>query len=175
MQEWLPIDVLPLLSLATGSMVTSPWIELRDEQGGLVRRIHLQRGMHGQVLGHEAVAGFTRAGGINRFLQRAVRSSFWRSADFRALTTLGTVAGRRDGAFLEDLASCVFRAFEILARHYRLDRKQLLNDIPEGIREDVREYVKTSADGIREICRPGNCQRSKMVGIGAADCVEDAV
>ncbi len=35
-----PLDVLGMLSLATGVHVGAPWIEFRDEKGALVRRVH---------------------------------------------------------------------------------------------------------------------------------------
>jgi hypothetical protein len=41
LERWLkPPDMLSLLTLASGSEVSAPWIELRDEAGRLVRRIH---------------------------------------------------------------------------------------------------------------------------------------
>ena len=41
LERWLsPHGLLMLLTLATGTEVGSSWIELRDEQGRLVRRFH---------------------------------------------------------------------------------------------------------------------------------------
>ena len=41
--EMLDIEhLLDLLSLATGSEIGVPWIECRDDQGDLIKRIHLQ-------------------------------------------------------------------------------------------------------------------------------------
>ena len=40
MQGRFPFDVLSLLTLATGTEVGCPWVEVRDEQGRLVRRFH---------------------------------------------------------------------------------------------------------------------------------------
>jgi hypothetical protein len=40
MQGWFPFDVLSLLTLATGTEVGCPWVEVRDGDGRLVRRFH---------------------------------------------------------------------------------------------------------------------------------------
>lgn len=40
LEQWLPSDFLLLLGLASGVEVGAPWIEFRDDQGLLVRRIH---------------------------------------------------------------------------------------------------------------------------------------
>lgn len=42
--QWFPFDFLLLLGLATGTEVTAPWIEFRDEQGKLIQRIHINLG-----------------------------------------------------------------------------------------------------------------------------------
>src|SRR5690606_11370634 len=39
--EWLPVDLLPVLGLASGSEVAAPWVEIRDAEGNLVRRLHI--------------------------------------------------------------------------------------------------------------------------------------
>src|SRR5262249_41350678 len=36
-----PLDILSMLTLATGIPVGAPWIEFRDEKGALVRRVHI--------------------------------------------------------------------------------------------------------------------------------------
>lgn len=40
MRGWFSFDVLSLLTLATGTEVGSPWVEVRDGEGRLVRRLH---------------------------------------------------------------------------------------------------------------------------------------
>lgn len=40
MREWFPLDILSLLTLATGTEVGCPWVEIRDEKGRLARRFH---------------------------------------------------------------------------------------------------------------------------------------
>src|SRR5262249_54729772 len=52
---WFPIDLLNLLSLATGVRVGAPWIEFRDEHAKLSRRIHVCFGSPTYRLGHPAV------------------------------------------------------------------------------------------------------------------------
>jgi hypothetical protein len=44
LEGWVPFDFLPLIELATGLEVSIPWIEFRDKDGKLVRRIHEARG-----------------------------------------------------------------------------------------------------------------------------------
>src|SRR2546425_6024735 len=39
-RSWFPFDILSALSFASGSEVGFPWIEIRDEEGALIRRLH---------------------------------------------------------------------------------------------------------------------------------------
>jgi hypothetical protein len=50
-----PLDVLSMLSLATGTAVGAPWIEFRDEKGALVRRVHICFGAGRYEPGHAAL------------------------------------------------------------------------------------------------------------------------
>jgi hypothetical protein len=47
-----PLDILSLLTLATGIPVGAPWIEFRDAEGKLARRIHICFGRAAYGRGH---------------------------------------------------------------------------------------------------------------------------
>lgn len=54
--SWFPFDLLNVLSLATGQRVGAPWIEYRDAEGRLLRRIHRDFGKPQFEPGHAIIA-----------------------------------------------------------------------------------------------------------------------
>ncbi len=55
LKEWFPFDYLGLLSLATGTQVSAPWVEFRGERGEFIRRIHLSLKAPCYSKGHTAI------------------------------------------------------------------------------------------------------------------------
>lgn len=92
-QTWFPIDVMGLLSLATGSDVECPWIEFRSESGALVRRIHFHS--HPPVFarrGHIIDESIHR--GTGRLLSQGLRSPHFAKPHLRV--AVSTVCSRPD-------------------------------------------------------------------------------
>lgn len=54
-ETWFPVDLLNLLSLATGQRVGAPWIEYRAGDGALVRRVHREFGRPSFNPGHRCL------------------------------------------------------------------------------------------------------------------------
>ena len=59
---WFPFDFLGILSLATGSEVSASWIEFRDQEGELVRRIYPRFKVPCYSKGHIAIDEFLAIG-----------------------------------------------------------------------------------------------------------------
>lgn len=52
---WFPFDFLRLLGFATGIEVGAQWLEFRDANGGLVRRVHRDMGRPNYAVGHTVI------------------------------------------------------------------------------------------------------------------------
>jgi hypothetical protein len=67
--KWFPIQFLDLLSLATGTRVSCPWIEFRDEHGDIVSRLHIPQWSRQYVDGHHIIYELVHQGiGLTRML-----------------------------------------------------------------------------------------------------------
>lgn len=60
--SWFPFQLFSALSFASGAEVGLPWIEIRDEEGGLIRRLHGRPGLPHFWEGDALLGQFTRAG-----------------------------------------------------------------------------------------------------------------
>ncbi len=112
-----PNTLLSLLSLTTGSRVGSPWIELRDMDGNLVRRIHtsLARSAFKPGLGVIPATLPSEKGSIERLLEQAQTSEDFTKQYVRAVISQIVFSGylETDGN-IEDQMSFVFRGLEKL-------------------------------------------------------------
>jgi hypothetical protein len=69
-----PIDLLPVLGLATGRPVGAAWIEFRDENSDLVYRLHGNLGRYTYAHGRSVVNDIVHRGGVGQLLTDATQS-----------------------------------------------------------------------------------------------------
>jgi succinate dehydrogenase flavin-adding protein (antitoxin of CptAB toxin-antitoxin module) len=142
--DWIPLDYVQLLSLATGSLVGTPWIELRDAQGGLVCRLHTQQWIFPFFEGHVALDNFCR-GGIGRLLQQAPKEL---EADLRTAIQLAVHGGQRN-ALLDDRKTYMFRAFDTLTQKHR--KREQVDKISEEKRKKITKILNTAHEDILKL------------------------
>ncbi len=120
LKEWIPLDLLHLLSLSTGSLVGTPWIEFRDANGALVQRIHSSQGNKSFHKGHTALKWNCR-GGISRLLTMAPKKidSHLRTAILLA------VKGAQEIFDPDDSLNFFFRAFDTLTKEVRHTKQSI--------------------------------------------------
>jgi hypothetical protein len=123
----LPLDHLHLLSLASGSLVGIPWIELRDQNGGLVYRLHTWQWQGPFANGHVAIDDSCE-GGIGLLLTKAPPKLL---PELRAAIR-SIVKGSQSTYYLEDNFAFLARAADTLT-------KQLRN---EQLKASVKEIVQ---------------------------------
>lgn len=156
--SWLhPWDLLALLTLATGSEVGAPWIELRDEEGGLVRRFHrrlreprFSRGYH--VIQELPMQGEPeRPTGIGRLITGATSRSEKFGEAFLQVAITHLVRSRYSGQTLEDSVVYLSRALDSLCEHYKLARQNLMTRLGAAQQAEVREALRAAAKKVREL------------------------
>lgn len=156
MRGWFPFDVLSLLTLATGTEVGCPWVEIRDGQGRLVRRLHggleVRPFREGRRLIREI--SMTRGGGFKatgRLIERACARSERFGKPFVRIAIVHLVRSQYEGQTLDDSISHLSRGFELLCKRYRTNRERLGLQLPPDLRKDVRDILKDAARKIREL------------------------
>jgi hypothetical protein len=145
-----PLDVLGLLTLATGVPVGAPWIEFRDEQGKLVRRIHICFGSAAYRRGHAAL--YDLCDNAIGYLLTCAFSSAECGKKYLRVTTNHAVTAGKTGA-LESRFISVCRGFETLCRHLGLRTHDLCAGLDAVQKLAVQNATAAAGARIRALGR----------------------
>lgn len=170
LEGWFPFDFANLLGLATGTEVGSPWVEVRDDGGDLVRRIYTRAPTPCYAEGHRAFDEtlhrstgllLTRAGA-------APASQLLRESYFRVCVKQTVRAQLRDRPFEEQVAHA-FRAMDALCEGRGLKGELKPKDtFQEGNRRGVEGTIKEAAKDInrlsQETRKAGNVEEAVALG-----------
>lgn len=142
-KEWIPLDLIRLIGLATGCDVGTPWIEFRDEAGALVSRIYAGFGRHPYREGHVAIRhGVT--GDIGHLLTQAQKAKDFGSGALRVAASNTLQLGFHTGSTLEEKYVHASVALEVLCDMLGTDRREALpRDVQSLIDKAVREAKRT--------------------------------
>ena len=158
LESWMrPFDLLALLTLATGTEVGAPWIELRDGKGDIVRRFHrrlreprFRRGY--RVLDELPIKGEPeRPTATGRLITRATSRSDDFGESFLRVAITNLVRSRYNGQTLEESIVYLARALDGLCEHYGLARQNLLARLDAEQQKLVKEALGAAAKKIREL------------------------
>lgn len=155
MREWFPFDVLSLLSLASGSEVGAPWVEIRDGSGRLVRRLHTPLFVKAFREGRRLIqeTSMTRGGGFRqtgRLIERALSSSEKFGETFVRIAIVHLIRSAYEDQSLDDSISHISRGFDLLCKRYETTRERLGERLSEPVRTEVRGILKDAARRVRE-------------------------
>lgn len=155
--RWLlPDNLLMLLTLATGTEVGAPWVELRDDQGRLVRRLHRRLRETRFYRGHRVIDelpfkdGEGHDTGIGYFITRALKSKELGQSALRTAILHLVRSKYRDQSLDESLAH-LCRGLDGLCEHYEVARQNLAESLDEDQAKAVKEIRKEAFNKIREI------------------------
>lgn len=169
MQGWFPFDVLSLLTLATGTEVGCPWVEVRDKQGRLVRRFHgglqVSHFRKGRRLIEEISMTHSRGfKATGRLVERACAQSKRFGEPFVRIAIVHLVRSQYEDQTLDDSLSHLSRGFELLCKRYRTNREHLGIQLAPDLRKDVRDILKDATRQIRKLdaAAPSPGQRSVL-------------
>lgn len=156
MRRWFPFDLLSLLTLASGSEVGAPWVEIRDSASILVRRLHsplfVKAFREGRRLIQET--SMTRGGGFRqtgRLIERALSRSERFGDTFVRIAIVHLIRSAYEDQSLDDSISHLSRGLDLLCERYGTSRERLGGRLPPLLREEVREILRGAARGIREL------------------------
>lgn len=130
-RDWLPADLLLVLSLACGTEVGAPWVETRAHEGQLVSRVHLSLVSPKFKKGHPAIYEEAWVG-TGDLLTAASRSGMLGDSHFRAVLKYAIRANSHELSPGECYRN-LFLAFEGLAE--RAGARKILQPSPKCDRE----------------------------------------
>lgn len=170
LEQWFPSDFLLLLGLASGVEVGAPWIEFRDDQGLLVRRIHATFWRSLFSRGHEAIREEIHLGersGTGDLLTVAPSSPDYRTAHFR-IVLQHIVRGGLHGYTIQDKLDHLFRALDALCEQYALKKTRKPNDTlgdhhRVALRKVFRDATKSLSEMSKHAENQGNEAEAKVL------------
>ena len=148
LERWFPFKLLDILSFATGSEVGAPWIEFRDDRGGLVRRFHASMGGLSYARGHRVIREDIHRG-TGLLLTHSLSSPEFGKSYLHIAIKHTVRGGTHEGAYLEDRFNHVARALDSIAKDLRLDHVELLEALRPSLAEAVKQALRAATEKIR--------------------------
>ena len=151
LEQWFPYNYfLSLLGLATGTETGAPWIEFRDAQGQLVRRIHWNLNRSSFSKGYTTIDERFHRNGIGWLLTQASSSQDFREP-YLPVVLRQIIKDGPDNTSPADRMEHLCRGFECLCTHYKLNRQNLLNSLDSHQQSGIKGILQTTRSKIRSI------------------------
>jgi hypothetical protein len=149
--QWLPLHLLDLLGLASGNEVATPWIEFRDQNGKLARRIHGSFGF-----GHSLFIKGTKS--IDEVLHRGTGKllSIAQACpdlheSYLIVALRHTILGGRNGQSIEDRLDHFCRALDSLCEHHKLSQQNLLSLTSDADKSTIQAAINQAVSKLQSI------------------------
>jgi hypothetical protein len=154
LEQWIPLHLLGVLGLVTGSEVGAPWIDLRDDQGQLVRRFYPKALAPIYVPGYAALQdtlGFEKVGLLLTAASHHKVAQKLNESYLRVAMKL-MVRAKLTPTTLEDKLANISRAVDSLCERFDLKEgpnvKSILDDSQNTI---IKRSLKDTANNIRNM------------------------
>jgi hypothetical protein len=165
LKAWFPDDFLRLLSIVTGTPVGSPWIEFRNDQGELVRCIHVKLNLSPFSKGHRPLEEGVHSG--TGYLLNKYQSSPERGKSYLNVVLKHLFHVARSGQSIEDKFIYLARALENLCQRYEFKGQELMQSLDAHWQHVVRGILSTAEKQIRlearEAARLGQPDHSRTL------------
>jgi len=157
LEQWMrPHNLLMLLTLAAGNEVGAPWIELRDDQGRLVRRFHRRMREARFSRGHRVIdelpfkddQGYKT--GTGHLITRAFNSGELEQPALRT-SILHLVRSKYRGQSLDESLTHLCRGLDGLCEHYGLARQNLTQSLDAEQARAVKEALAEASRKVRAV------------------------
>ena len=170
-EEWIPLHLLGMLGLATGSEVSSPWIELRDEGGELVRRFYVSPTPPVYGAGQEAVSDALGTEKLGSLLSAASlpESTGKLNESYLRVTIKLMIRAKLKSATVEDGLAYATRAIDALCEGLGLKKRPKPKEVlSEDEIKELNGFLDSAADGIRGMAEDSSSEGKP----GAAEVLE---
>ena len=146
----MPDNLLPLLGFASGSPVGSPWMEFYDKQGKLSRRMHQSLNNEPYRKGHVVLHDYVGRSKIGNLLVLAQASQHF-AKDYVLISASLAIESGFFSFNITDALANLFRAFDILCKENRLHLTNLLKEVDEDYKIQIKKILKQASSEIRQI------------------------
>jgi hypothetical protein len=151
LNEWFPDDFLRLLSVVTGTAVGAPWVEFRNDQGKLVRRIHVNLNQSPFSRGHRPLEGGAYSG--TGYLLTKYQSAPDRGKSYLSVVLKHVFQASRYDQSIEDKFIYLARGLENLCQQYGFKTQDLMKRLDMNCGQIVKGILSTAAGQIRAEAR----------------------
>jgi hypothetical protein len=155
-KRWLPIDTLTALTIASGVDVGIGVIEIRDAEGGIIKRIHLSTIATPYHEGHTAISEIGHSNlvhsGIGPLIENVLSTSEETMKSVRIMTDC-VIQAQVSSSTPDHAFSFVVRALDGLANRLSLNRRRLADILPSDIQQEVQEVLFAARDEILRVER----------------------
>lgn len=151
LKAWFPDDFLRLLSVVTGTPVGAPWIEFRNDQGELVRRVHVKLNLSPFSKGRPPLEEGIHSG--TGYLLTKYQSSPERGKSYLSVVLKHLFQASRSDQSIEDKFIYLVRALENLCQQYGFKARHLMRSLDTHWQQIVQGILSTAAEQIRNEAR----------------------
>jgi hypothetical protein len=151
MGNWFPFGFLPLLGFLTGSEVGLPWIEFRDENCNLVKRVHARWKNPAFLQGDPVVNDYWHSASghlLSKYSDDAHLSEADRNCLLKVLGQLAQTANNDRDVDVMETSSYIFRAFDTLYKHYQptlhSNKPAPFDRINSALTIDIKKILETA-------------------------------
>jgi hypothetical protein len=157
-RELVPWGLISALDFACGSDITSPWLELRDQNGCLLRRTHQRAGTTHQEDGFAAFSRFDSskiASGIAEFLRCFFRLPQQQRRSLAPPMNL-IRSGAPGSATIDESIADLVKALDAICKRHGLGRTNLIKNLDSANSTAVERVTKEAREQlllIRKQCK----------------------
>ena len=148
--DWSPVDLSLLLSLATGHQVTIPWIEFRDDAGELLERHHMQSINDGFEDGIPLIDELRNPSAYGHLISKAVAADFFGKPEFRPVL-VNLVRTYSDNLTIDEIFSRLCRVAELLTKMSDVQTEDLTAALSPSLSSSVVDAIEKCIDQFKQL------------------------
>jgi hypothetical protein len=145
-----PLDILSMLTLATGTTVGAPWIEFRDEKGELVQRVHICFGAGRYEKSTAALHNHLLGNGPG-YLTGKVLAAADRGQKYLRVAINHARGASNQNSTLESRFISLCRGFETLCRHHGFIKQDLSLRLEPAQQTELKAILHEAAAKVRKM------------------------
>ena len=152
-RSWFPTEVLSALGFASGVDVGCPWVEVRDEYGALILRLHGKPWLTLYDDGDVSLEAMDAApnSGIGEFLTRYLECSPEKRAYLEAAMNHARIGSLGSMTRLYDNLDHLIRALECLCRAHGFMQIDLLPKLSSSVQDQVKLLLAKGVGGLQSL------------------------
>jgi len=152
-RSWFPLEVLSALGFTSGVEVSLPWIEIRDEHGALIRRLHGRPHLPTFDEGDVLLTKFDAGGnsGTGSFLTQYLACTPEKLAYLEAAMNHARLGSLGTAVRLHDNLDHLIRACECLCREHGFIRQELLPQLTPAAQAQVKSILANARAALQPL------------------------